>query len=144
MRCAIQHQPCVDASKGQVVKGCSCLMELLETESNKEIAPDLVCFNYNMEFHARNLILTEKIRKVTEQKLLKRKKRKDRKTNELFLRGRIFDLNFGLGNEVSSRDIVSLYHHSFQRLFAIGYKKIDNIKNNYITNTDYSHGLKIN
>ena len=59
----IQHQPCVDANKGQVVKGCNCLMELLETESNKAIAADLVCSHYNMEFHARNLILTEKIKK---------------------------------------------------------------------------------
>ena len=74
--------------------------------------------------------------------MLNRRKIKNRKTNELYLKGRFFYLNFGLGNEVSSRDIISLCRHSFQRLFGIGYQKIDNIKRNYITNTDYSHGLK--
>ena len=78
----LQHEPCVDASKSMVVKGCNCLMEVLDKESNKEIAANLVCSHYNMEFNARNIILTEKIRKVTEQKLLKRrKKRTGRQTN---------------------------------------------------------------
>ena len=54
----------------------------------------------------------------------------------MYLKGKLFILNLGSENIETSRNIVSLCPHSWQKLYGLGHTRIDNIKDTYIKNPD--------
>mmetsp|Transcript_3466 Transcript_3466/g.3980 ORF Transcript_3466/g.3980 Transcript_3466/m.3980 type:complete len:268 (-) Transcript_3466:770-1573(-) len=123
----IKDKECLN-TKNKEETECRCLLELFSKESNKGIVADLVCAHYNLDFDVRNMVLIEKVKSITEQII--QKQQKSKRKNNVYFKGRIFRLNIGTGNDVSSQDIIYLCRHSFQLLFGIGKDKIDTLKKN--------------
>lgn len=143
---AVKNEDCYDVRSKKIVNKCGCLKKLLQSTERRNVVSDIVCSFWNSPFEARNAILLQKVKMVVDNQLQTRRNIKDRKTDRVYLKGRIFMMILSNGQEVMShKDFVVLCRHSYQRIFGIGPYKLDNITNKYLGQIDLSvitHGSK--
>ena len=85
--------------------------------------------------------MEQNIRNLVDFQIQKRKKKvgekgKNIKTKTVYLKGQLFILNLGSENIETSRNVVSLCRHSWQKLFGLGHNRIDKMKDEYSNKPD--------
>ena len=133
---SIKNESCFDSKSRRSVPICNCLKNLLEDASNRTSLAQVVCSHWNLNYHARKILVEQKIKHLVDFQIQKRKKKvgkkgKNIKTKMVYLKGQLFILNLGSENIETSRNVVSLCRHSWQKLFGLGHNKIDKIKDEY-------------
>ena len=127
---AIKQEPCMDTKLKKVTR-CNCLQKGLQVEEDVINLATTICCFYNMEYPARKLILSQKVSGIMENIL---------GLGQKTLRGPLFSTQLG-----NTQKIMWLCRHAYQKVFGLGYYKIDSIKN-FILNKPLStafrkHGL---
>ena len=127
---AIKNESCFDAKSRRPVPTCNCLKNLLEDASNRTSLAQVVCSHWNLNYHARKMLVEQKIKHLVDFHIQKRKKKVGKKgknieTKTVYLKGQLFILNLGSENIETSRNVVSLCRHSWQKLFGSGHNRID-------------------